>query len=382
MINEMRREEIRLAYREILMREADEQGVDAYIKSGLPITDIKRSLKSSAEYRNKIQPVIEKLHTAAGKNVLLFGAYGNNNLGDAIQPEFILSGLREAGFEGNVWATSFLEGHYHFPNDKKLPHWVITSHKLLEAFDLIIIGGGGLLSHPHYPLNNREWAEALRTKVALLSVGATNFAAFESELLIKKAMFVSARDEVSLKCLSQFRNDVEVARDPVLCMQDYGVKKNVENKKSKVAWVLKGPLNDDLYEIRGLVKDDDVVMAFEKKIDQDIECLFPEIVYTPTAISFWNQVKSCNSVFAMRYHGIILSLPYVSNIYSAGDQKNKSLLEDLRGGSYFSDVRKLSMIENKGACDKSVNAESVFYWREEFLLHLQSILNIAFGDKW
>ena len=33
MINEMRREEIRLAYREILMREADEQGVDAYIKS-------------------------------------------------------------------------------------------------------------------------------------------------------------------------------------------------------------------------------------------------------------------------------------------------------------------------------------------------------------
>jgi len=368
-----KKNEICSAYRRILLREPDENGLQDYLNSSLSIDEIEKRLKNSVEYKNRVEPFLAGLASFKGRKILLFGAYGNGNLGDAIQADFILEGLREAGFDGGVWATSFLDGYYHFSGNGKLPTWAINSIELLDYFDLIIVGGGGLLSHPHHPLNNKQWAESLKTPLALLSVGATNYAALDSELLIKKAIFVSARDDVSLSCLSQFRRGVKLLKDPVLCMQDYSYNQNTREPE-KTAWILRGPASAELNHVRRLIKEDDVVVCFEKKIDQDIEGQFPELVYTPTVASLRKILNECSRVVSMRYHGLILALPHVEEVYGLGDQKNQSLLSDLKMSEcYIKNMTDLGARIRKKELNR-LDRSLVMSYKDNFVDHLKVLI--------
>lgn len=325
-------EEIRNAYISILCRQADKLGLNTYLNSGKSIENIRDDIRNSKEYKERILPLFEKLNESKGKKkILLFGAYGNGNLGDAIQPFFLKKGLIDSGFDGDIWANSYLNNNFIF--DRKLPSWAINSSDILNSFDLIIIGGGGLFSHPHYPLGDTNWINSIKTKVAIFAVGATNFAVSESRELLEKAFYISARDSVSFECLSLFRSDVNYVMDPVFCLNDL---KSVENNFfDRTLWILKGPLEKVHYKIRNYIKETDFVVGFEKNVDCQIEELFPEIVYVSTIEGFNKLAQQCTNFFCMRYHGLIASLAFSNNVFGYGDQKIGSLLDSIGGGDRY-----------------------------------------------
>lgn len=331
-------------YKTILFRDGDQSGINHHLNSNRSLDEIAALLKKSGEYNNQIKPTIDKLNSVPGKKVLLFGAYGNGNLGDAIQQNFLKKSLTEAGFDGSIWSCSHMDYHYNFDSERKIPGRFIKSAEFLNLFDLIIIGGGGLLSHPHYPLNIPDWSDNISTPIALLAVGATNLAAPLSEKLIKKSFHVSGRDEASFSCLSKYRDDIKMVPDPVLSMQEYTYS---ETDSNKTAWILKGPMDDSLLEIKKHIKDNDVVICFQKKLDQQIEHLFPELIYTPTEESFYKAIDGCDTAFSMRYHGLILALSKVKSLYAMGDPKNISLMRKLNiENNFFKNVDELKNFPN------------------------------------
>lgn len=370
-----RLEEVKQAYRDILCREGDSAGVESYVASGKRVDEIRRRLRESTEYKKNIAPYFKKIKESEAKHkILLFGAFGNGNLGDAIQADFVSKGLLEAGFNGDIWATSFLKNHYNFSFGSKLPSWAIKSKELLENFDMILVGGGGLLSHPHYPLNDRSWAESLPTKLSIISVGATNFAVNESHSLIQRAVSVSARDKVSYQCLRQIREGVSYVKDPVFSMQD--LVENKYKKAEKTMWVLKGPLESVHYEIRKCVAENDIVVGFEKSVDCDIEGLFPEIVYVPTIDSFNKLALQCEKFFSMRYHGLIAALAHSDNVFAIGDPKNRLLLEEVgMTERYLSEEGLFESLKDFSVTSRK-NTEVIEKSRRDFIKHLEYVISI------
>jgi hypothetical protein len=71
-------EEVNRAYAKILLRSADPSRLKTYTGLKVSPNELETLLRGSKEYRDR-----EVAKTR--KKVLLFGAYGNGNLGDAIQ---------------------------------------------------------------------------------------------------------------------------------------------------------------------------------------------------------------------------------------------------------------------------------------------------------
>lgn len=370
-----REEEIKKAYRDILLREADSKGLKASVNSELSVEKVKEKLKLSREYQEKILPVHNMLKKRGGKKkILLFGAYGNGNMGDAIQADFIRKGFEAAGFDGEVWATSYLQGHFDYDNDRKLPYWAIKSKEVTKRFDMIVVGGGGLLAHPHYPLNNEAWAKGLNTKISIISIGATSRSENESDYLIRNASYVSARDVESYNFLKRKREDVELVRDPVLSMRPLVDKE--KKTREKTMWVLKGPIEEAHYTIRKYIKKGDFVVGFERKNDQEIEKIFPEIVYIKTINSFDKMANECSRFFTMRYHGLIASLSHSRNIISCGGPKNKSLLRDLGMAERF--VTSKKNLESSLSENFQGKREEDFFKKaqSDFISSLQTVISL------
>jgi hypothetical protein len=68
--------------------------------------------------------------------VLLFGAYGSGNLGDAIQAISLLRAIQSIRQDVEVWACSQLPCQFPFPFEYVLPAKQIYIVSLLNQFDL------------------------------------------------------------------------------------------------------------------------------------------------------------------------------------------------------------------------------------------------------
>ena len=165
--------------------------------------------------------------------VLLFGAYGNGNLGDAVQAEAMAWLLRQMlpaappSFAATSWerkAPFRLPGGAVLAADTLLrPDRLTTGHE--GAARLVAIGGGGLLGAPHFPLHEAAWAQWFAGRgipYAFLGVGGAAAALQEPECaeayrtLLAGAVFVSGRDEATLQALRLVRPDAAWFPDPVL----------------------------------------------------------------------------------------------------------------------------------------------------------------------
>src|SRR5262249_12716943 len=71
------------------------------------------------------------------------------------------------------------------------------------------------------PLTNEEWQRSIDVPVALFGIGAGGPVASKCETLIRKAVYVSGRDDQSLTALRRFRDDVRFVPDPVLADSYY-----------------------------------------------------------------------------------------------------------------------------------------------------------------
>src|SRR4051812_36366906 len=101
--------------------------------------------------------------------VLCFGAYGNGNIGDSIQANALYHEVRSFLPDRKIAACTVFGRDYPFDGDAKVPGGALRSAEAMKLPALIMIGGGGLLAHPHTPLQEPEWARNLPTKSCIVS---------------------------------------------------------------------------------------------------------------------------------------------------------------------------------------------------------------------
>ncbi len=175
--------------------------------------------------------------------VLLFGAYGNGNLGDAAQAEavaWLLARVLPAPL--NLAACSWeRRAPFAFPAGVTLAADALLRRPALpgvagpdrggltgggpDGGGLVVIGGGGLLGAPHFPLHAERWAEWFAGQGvpwALLGVGGSAEAMIEPawraayRRLLGGAAFVGVRDAATLAAARAINPRACWFPDPVL----------------------------------------------------------------------------------------------------------------------------------------------------------------------
>jgi hypothetical protein len=262
------------------------------------------------------------------KKIILFGAYGNGNLGDMVQAQSLRSSILDIFPDVGVWATSVMGEDFPYPDDFKLPRQFITGAEGTSLFDVLLIGGGGLLSHPHDPLGEDSWVASLKCSTFIYGVGSSDAFAPKALDLIRRASFVSGRDSESFENLGRYCTDVRFVPDPVLCDgRDRVDQPPIRSDDAPVCWILRGPKSAIHDEILSCIKDQDIIIGFEPAIDKDIAEVFPKIQWVESIESFKAIVEPCNRVISMRYHGVIFGLKLGLPSFNIGALKSSSLLK-------------------------------------------------------
>lgn len=332
---------IRALYRAALKREPDPSALAKLLIR----EDIDRffiEILTSAEFRRLALSPRYSISLSNKPKVLLFGAYGNGNLGDAIQALSLARSITSIRPGWEVWACSALPGSYPFEHERVLSADSILNPATVNLFDLLIIGGGGLFSHPHDPLTDPKWQEMLQVPVALIGVGAAEPVANKSELLLQKACYVSGRDSHSINTLRRYRQDVDFVPDPVLC--DLSYFNRMERKElllpahpARRLWILKYTGSDDFKDLCACIeKNGDSVCFIEPHLD------FPMVKHISNAkpvysiASLISMIDESTEVVSMRYHGCILAMLRGKKTFGLHEPKCLSLLQHFKNKEFFS----------------------------------------------
>lgn len=276
--------------------------------------------------------------------VLLFGAYGNGNMGDAYQALAVRAHLA-AHFSHRsieVSACSLLcSSDYAYPPEFTLRPESILDVELVNSYDYLVIGGGGLLAHPHDPLAEQTWCERIHTPIILLAVGATAAEVARHHPLLGQALHVIGRDASSVAALATVRPDVLLAPDPILCLG--GIEHllsphsadQVPASGPDVLWVLKYPANAGdralLARIRAYMAETGesrhLVVGIEPALDTVLADQFDGVplVLTESLDELANLIHQAGRVFSMRYHGAIFALLMDRQVLGASQSKLRDL---------------------------------------------------------
>ncbi len=230
-------------FRLILGRPPESEAVIGhYVAMGLSAPEFVQVLLDSEEvaerYRRRLAlaglrdftPTARWTEPGSGCRVLLFGAYGNGNLGDAAQAEALAWLLRrvlpgDVRFAACSWER---RAPYAFADGAVLPANALLRADLLPHgpdAGLVVIGGGGLLGAPHFPLHAEAWAEwfaAQGVKWVLLGLGGSAEAlavpAWRAAYrrLIEGAALVGLRDAETLAFAQAVNESATWFPDPVL----------------------------------------------------------------------------------------------------------------------------------------------------------------------
>ena len=272
------------------------------------------------------------------RHIAVISAAGNGNLGDNVQidawrnhfdswtersgvPVVLHSWSRE------LCCSSYDETLKHFlPSD---PTGLTHLLKSTPPLDWIWIGGGGLLSCPHAPLNDADpaWqyqllqrAELSRTRVAFMGVGAR-----EPELvslvhpLLESAAYIGVRDTLSrevVKAAHVNRTHISIMHDPVLAMQPPVLALSPTRRDAArvpTCWILMGDwqfnptislLVDSFFQ-----PGDDLLITMEAKDGNFYGRFNPDFVrlHDRDMMAFMHSLSHCDFVVSMRFHGSIIA---------------------------------------------------------------------------
>ncbi|WP_439890888.1 polysaccharide pyruvyl transferase family protein [Ralstonia sp. 25C] len=258
--------------------------------------------------------------------ILIVGAYGNGNLGDVYQALAVRHHLKTAwGLpEDAIFAASLVaQSDYPFPEAQKLPANTLLDAEQVNSFDCVVVGGGGLLAHPHDPLGDADWVHGIHAPILLLGVGASGDVHRSHAELLARAWLVTGRDGTSVSALKAARADAVACLDPILGLSsvspltafDLAVGQHPE--PSDVLWILKYPANacDEalLRRISTYIQDHPterhVVVALEPAMDEVLSAWLPGVpVIAMTSLSaLMAQLRNTARVVSMRYHGAIFA---------------------------------------------------------------------------
>jgi tetratricopeptide (TPR) repeat protein/polysaccharide pyruvyl transferase WcaK-like protein len=282
--------------------------------------------------------------------VLIFGAYGNGNLGDAYQAIAVQRHLMACwGLEeSQIFATSLLSSaDYPFPAAQKLEASAILDAGAVNSFDCLLIGGGGLMEHPHGPLFTAAWVSSLHLPVGIIAIGATSGSAETHRLLLQKAWLVTGRDAGSVAALRRIRPDTHLLRDPVLCARDLSELTSFDGETAMsgtspaigkgVLWILKHPSNSEEKEFLRRVAlhlnsdgKSHTVVAIEPRLDQVLTGQMPlPVRFISNLRDLMTAIEGCSTVVSMRYHGALLGAIANKVVYGYAQPKLRNLYDEL-----------------------------------------------------
>ncbi|MFL6707436.1 MAG: polysaccharide pyruvyl transferase family protein [Massilia sp.] len=285
--------------------------------------------------------------------VLLFGAYGNGNMGDAYQALAVRSHLLALFGERpvEIHATSVLcSSTFVYPAASILPAEAIYDFDLVNSFDYLIIGGGGLLAHPHDPLDDVQWCRRIHTPIILLAIGASGPEVARHHTLLQQALYVIGRDATSVAALVAVRPDALLAADPILCLPGVAPLLSAPAAAAgaptiDVLWVLKYPASAAdaalLRQIRSHILASrgqrHLVVGIEPALDGVLLEQFAEfaVVLTENLDELAALMQQAKQVFSMRYHGAIFALLIDRPALLASQSKLRDLARSLATPAAF-----------------------------------------------
>lgn len=261
----------------------EKEEIAAFIVSEKKIRDLKR------------EGLAQKLKSPDSLKVLLIGAYGNGNLGDAYQALALEGQIRERYSipEANIYAASYnAVSTFPYAADRIVSREQLMDPEFVNSFGMILIGGGGLFAHPHAPFRDMDnWAKGIHAPIIIHAVGATREIVAKCGVLVKKAVEVSGRDEESLSTLMEFHDDCKHQPDPIFAcsfieaLEQYDTSSldMNEGESWNCLWILKYPANDQdrkvLEMIQAIITENyqgmHVIAAIEPEMDRILETWFP-----------------------------------------------------------------------------------------------------------
>jgi hypothetical protein len=329
--------QIASAYHRVLGRDPDPDGLRSYLQRIDSVQRIEEDLKKSAEARavdaalNQAEERIRDL--ARGRPAILaFGAYGNGNLGDSVQPQLIRTAIQSER-DVEVFAYSHLDvAHYAYPTEYALTKGDMPLHpRALALFDALIIGGGGLFAHPHDPLWNPIWADVIPISACILGCGVSTPLPKACRRLFSRATFVSVRDQSSLRAIQEVAPDARLCPDPYLgyarLRRDCRFSRNY-----RTAYILRGPVTPVHLHLSKTVTSDDIVISMEPMIDFPLREVFPRMTFV-NSMEELTDILCCSAhVLTQRYHGAIAAVKLGKPVagLTTGDQNESKLMELFR----------------------------------------------------
>lgn len=153
-------------------------------------------------------------------------------MGDRFQARSLAGILEDSVPRVKVWACSWHDQHFPFEEgQKKLQERFISNAPWVNRFDALVLGGGGLLSGRHRPLDSDKWVGRLKVPVSFWGVGATEETLELCGALVAKAERITVRDAGSMKASVAVRGDVGFMPDPILVDErHFPLKKSTSGK--------------------------------------------------------------------------------------------------------------------------------------------------------
>jgi hypothetical protein len=290
----------------------DAQGLQFHLESGAGIAEIEARICGCPEYL-ALQAAIATTrallrHCGGTRNLLLFGAYGNGNLGDREMAR-VLAGWIEANCLGTCFAHSDLAlVDYPFApgrvlNGESQP----LNPRILSLFDGLVIGGGGLLDFPHMPLWQPAWPYSVPVPYVLLGCGVGQPLDGRLANLVRRAASASARDEDGVAELRRHHDTAMHCADPILALYTPPTADATVQEGARCL-ILRGPLCPWHQQVLASQRPGDQVVLFEAGIDWQLFYLFPNAVVVRTLDEAAAHVARSTLVISERYHGAVLGL--------------------------------------------------------------------------
>ncbi|MBP0495281.1 polysaccharide pyruvyl transferase family protein [Pararoseomonas indoligenes] len=248
--------------------------------------------------------------------ILCLGAYANGNVGDMYQAEAIARAVQAVRPDAEIVSVSPSKRQSTYParNHAAAPASGAMDLDFINGFDVLLVGGGGLLSAPHAPLNNAAWVAGLKLPVVALALGAAGDTPAQSADFVRKCQFFSVRDEFSRSMIGDLRADVDIVMDPILLDPADPLPPSPEGRG--ILWVPGKIVPGTMAAYASLMSrlydaSTDLIVSFNPETDRrsGFEDVFgDDVKYLDTAERFQELAATKRFVVSERYHGCILAL--------------------------------------------------------------------------
>lgn len=248
--------------------------------------------------------------------VLCLGAYANGNVGDMYQADALAKAVRAVRPDAEIVSVSPSKRRSSYPAKHHTagPADGAFDPNFINSFDVLLVGGGGLLSAPHAPLHQEAWVDALKLPVVAVALGAAGDVPKQSAAFVRKCKFFSVRDEYSHGFITELRSDAEIVMDPILL--DQCPRQSSEAPRTGILWVPAKIVDGTRKQYADLAerlfrRSSDLIVSINPETDRRSgfdEVFGDAVLYLDSAEEFQRLAATRRFTVSERYHGCILAL--------------------------------------------------------------------------